>query len=168
MPGRDDLLVAGGFSKWGMTGGVAAALSIAGTLAGTAPRWSTALRSWGSRELAGLPKAALLNTEVAVALGGGWVRPLLPGRRSEPEAGVAYDGARPPTASCGVDGVERKVSAVCTHLGGIVAWNDAERSWDCPLHGSRFRPDGEVVDGPATRPLPAHDGPEEPVRQSDR
>jgi len=153
VPGRDDLLVAGGFSKWGMTGGVAAALSIAGTLAGTAPRWSTAMRSWGPRELAGLPKAALLNTEVAVALGRGWVRPLLPGRRSEPEATVAYDGTRPPSASCGVGGVEQRVSAVCSHLGGVVAWNDAERSWDCPLHGSRFRPDGEVLDGPATRPL---------------
>ncbi|HEV7419136.1 MAG TPA: Rieske 2Fe-2S domain-containing protein, partial [Mycobacterium sp.] len=52
-----------------------------------------------------------------------------------------------------VDGVPHTVSPVCPHLGGIVTWNDADHAWECPLHGSRFAPDGELLEGPATRGL---------------
>lgn len=44
-------------------------------------------------------------------------------------------------------------SAACPHLGCIVSWNSTERSWDCPCHGSRFDPNGKVLNGPAIGPL---------------
>jgi len=50
-------------------------------------------------------------------------------------------------------GTVHALSPLCTHLACDVSWNGAERSWDCPCHGSRFAPDGAVLNGPATQPL---------------
>ncbi len=50
-------------------------------------------------------------------------------------------------------GALHAVSPTCTHLGCRVNWNSAERSWDCPCHGSRFAPDGDVLQGPAVHRL---------------
>jgi len=50
-------------------------------------------------------------------------------------------------------GSKHEVSATCPHLGGVVVWNSAEKSWDCPCHGSRFDCQGKVITGPASTDL---------------
>jgi glycine/D-amino acid oxidase-like deaminating enzyme len=142
LPGRDEILFAGGYSKWGLTNGVAAALALSGQILDGHMEWAEVFHPWRSRELRGLPNGAVINAEVGVELARGWLRPLLGWSRD-----VQYDRLGAPSAQ--IDG-GRRMSAVCPHLGGIVRRNDAERSWDCPLHGSRFDVNGEVLEGPAT------------------
>ena len=50
-------------------------------------------------------------------------------------------------------GATHKCSAICTHLGCLVSWNDVEKTWDCPCHGARYNPMGKVVMGPAVADL---------------
>ena len=153
LPGAEHLLMAGGYSKWGMTNGVAAALALSARILGGRVDWDEAFATWQPSELRGAASSARMNVEVGVELARGWLGPVRrPGRGpglDEGEGQVRYDRAAPPTAESLDDGVDRRRSAVCTHLGGVVAWNDAERSWDCPLHGSRFDTDGSVLEGPA-------------------
>lgn len=69
------------------------------------------------------------------------------------EGVIASAGSDQFAVSRDADGTLRAVSARCTHMGCIVSWNPAEASWDCPCHGSRFAPDGHVLQGPAVEPL---------------
>jgi glycine/D-amino acid oxidase-like deaminating enzyme len=133
--GGGRIQLATGYEKWGMTNAIAAARVLSGRTLGQEPSWAKTLhhRVTGPK---GAAEIAKINIGVGLALGGGLAHAAadhLPGKRSRAE-------------ECGIVGV-------CTHLGGILNWNDAEESWDCPLHGSRFSPEGEVLEGPATRPL---------------
>lgn len=156
LPGDDKIFVATGFDKWGMTNGAAAALALSGRILGGRMEWADAFASWSPHELAGIPTAMLANLEVGFNLAKGWITPVLRTHDRMPGNGGVVSG--PPWHLEGrsvIEGVERTVSPVCPHLGGIVNWNDADESWECPLHGSRFAPDGTLLEGPATRNLTA-------------
>ncbi|HTI73793.1 MAG TPA: FAD-dependent oxidoreductase [Mycobacterium sp.] len=156
LPGNDKIFVATGFDKWGMTNGTAAALALASRILGGRMDWADAFASWSPHELSGIPTALQANLEVGFNLAKGWITPVTRIGNRTPESGGVVSG--PPwdlEARSVVNGVEHRVSPVCPHLGGIVNWNDADESWECPLHGSRFAPDGTLLEGPATRNLTA-------------
>jgi hypothetical protein len=156
LPGNDKIFVATGFDKWGMTNGTAAALALSSRILGGRMDWADSFASWSPHELSGIPKALQANLEVGLYLARGWITPVTRMLNRSPGDGGVVSG--PPwdlEGRCMVDGVEHVVSPVCPHLGGIVNWNDADESWECPLHGSRFAPDGTLLEGPATRNLTA-------------
>lgn len=70
-------------------------------------------------------------------------------------AAIVRDGTRKLAVFRDEHGELHVLSGKCTHLGCVVHWNSAERSWDCPCHGSRFDVQGNVLHGPAAAPLEA-------------
>ena len=154
--GSDRLLLATGFGADGLTYGTLAAAIIADHIAGRenpysalySPRRFTPLKSAG----------AFLKENLNVAgyyvkdhIRGGEVSQLSEVPRGE---GRIVDIAGDRLAVYRDDAYQlHVVSPVCTHLKCIVHWNQAEHSWDCPCHGSRFSYTGEVLEGPAIAPL---------------
>lgn len=160
LPGNDRILVASGYDKWGMTNAVAAATIMTDRVRGEQTDWAHVFDPWAARRAARSVVPTLeLNGTVAVEMVEGWVSTVAGVAAPTPKEGTGHVRAGFPTpqAVCTVDGRTHRMSAVCPHLGGIVRWNEAERSWDCPLHGSRFAADGTLLEGPATRPLVPRD-----------
>jgi nitrite reductase/ring-hydroxylating ferredoxin subunit len=120
---------------------------------GHPPDWATTFNSNRVDVLASAGSIAAANADVAVHLAVGWLRPDISVRTPDEGQGVVERRGIGKVARSCVDGATHTVSAKCTHIGGVVDWNDAEQSWDCPLHGSRFAPDGSVLEGPATHAL---------------
>jgi glycine/D-amino acid oxidase-like deaminating enzyme/nitrite reductase/ring-hydroxylating ferredoxin subunit len=154
-PRGDTILAATGMRKWGLAMGTSAAAILADRIAGRDNRWADTFDPMRLHPLAegrSLAKHGLA-TGVHLVLDRltkrGSADDLPPGQGAVVGSGLAQRAVfRDET------GELHSVSARCTHLGCIVAFNDAERTWDCPCHGSRFGIDGEVLEGPATSPLP--------------
>jgi glycine/D-amino acid oxidase-like deaminating enzyme/nitrite reductase/ring-hydroxylating ferredoxin subunit len=148
--------MATGFAKWGMTNGTAAALVLADAVEGRENPWASAVDSNRLRPRAAAEKLVKENLNVGFHFvadrvtrrGSRSIEELAPGEG----AIVSHDG----DTLAGYrdeDGRLMAVSPTCTHLWCRVDWNQAERSWDCPCHGSRFAPDGTVIEGPAVTDL---------------
>jgi len=152
----DRLFVATGFKKWGMTNGTTAAVLITDLILGRENPFASLYDPHRLTLGASAPKFVEENVKVGAKF--------VKDRVAHPQRGGADDLAPGQAAVVGTApnqtavyrdeaGTLHAVSAVCTHLGCIVNWNPAEKTWDCPCHGSRFGFDGGVIQGPAVQDL---------------
>jgi Rieske Fe-S protein len=153
----DAYLVATGFDAWGISNGTVAAEIIADLAIGKEHRWLEMFDARRVKPIAGGPQFAKANVEVAVELVGGWLsrKPKSYDELEPGEAGILSIDGDKVAAFRDENGSIHAVSAVCTHMGCLVGWNETDRTWDCPCHGSRFELSGDVIHGPATQPLGA-------------
>jgi len=145
-----------GFSGNGLTGGTLSGLMIADAILGQPNPWTelfdpdrTALArgAWTYlKENADYPYYRIRDRFAGVA-----TRSLRAVKRGE--GGIVERHGAQVAVSRDAAGALTLHAAACTHMGCLVAWNQAERTWDCPCHGSRFATDGRVISGPATAPL---------------
>ena len=151
----DHVWVATGFSAWGMTSGTLAGTLLADLLQGVQNPWAALYDPGRIDPRASASKLVKENVGVAKELAEGFVRAAggSPDDLAPGEAGVFLTRQGRTAAYRDEAGSVHAVSARCTHMGCSVRFNDAERSWDCPCHGSRFALDGAVLQGPAVEPL---------------
>ena len=152
---KPNILVATGYRKWGMTGGTAAAMLIADLALGRDNRYAELFTPSRFHADPDLRVIVSSNARVAGSLISGKLEK--PGRTPEslaPDEGavVELNGKRA-GAYRDPQGELHLVDTTCTHMGCEVRWNPGERTWDCPCHGSRFDYKGNVVEGPAMKPL---------------
>lgn len=149
------IFVATGFRGWGMTNGTAAGMILSDLISGRPNPWSPVfdpVRTTSYRS------KAFVSRNLRVA--GTYISDYLPKRRKKSsdelapgEAGVVQRKKEEVAAFRDQSGHLHAVSPRCTHMYCKLRWNNAERSWDCPCHGSRFAYDGKVIHAPATEDL---------------
>jgi glycine/D-amino acid oxidase-like deaminating enzyme/nitrite reductase/ring-hydroxylating ferredoxin subunit len=159
-PMGDRQYLATGFAGNGMTFGTLGAMMIADAITGRANPWAD-LFDPGRKALGRSTWEYLKENKdypyylIRDRFAGGEARSLRAVKRGHGTI-VDRNGARV-AAYRHEDGTVTMRSATCTHMGCVVGWNDAEHTWDCPCHGSRFTTNGDVISGPAESPLAAVD-----------
>ena len=156
-PSSEHVWTATAFGAWGMTNGTMSGLLLADLITGRDNPWADVYDP-GRYGPKGQTTKKVVKENVAVG------KELVSGYFSGPDVSSASDlepgqaavlRHGPAKTACYRDegGTLHAVSARCTHLGCIVSWNAAEKTWDCPCHGSRFDFAGHVISGPAVDPL---------------
>lgn len=145
-----------------MTGGTAAGMMLSDIFSGRDNPKGELFDPFKRVSAKGARKSFEQNVNVGGWYGRNWARRLAIRKRPEDlEAGEAsYVKTSSGAAAAYRDeyGELHMVTPACTHLRCAVSWNEAEKSWDCPCHGSRFNVDGQVLHPPAKSALPPADG----------
>lgn len=148
------LYLATGFGKWGMTNGTASAMILKDLIVEGDSPWAQIYNPARSITINAAKRLFKENLDVGINYFGGKIQPMV-------------DNAEIPRGSARVIEVDGNklgafrddegnlhiVDTTCTHLGCELQWNIAERTWDCPCHGSRFSFEGKIIEGPAIKYL---------------
>jgi len=155
MPRTQNVYLATGFGEWGMTTSLVSAKILSDLLLKRKNEWSE------------LYDPKRLNVSASIRGGTSHVGHVAKAFSKHATGGEKQDGielkpgegkvinfrGKKVAAYKDETGRVHAVSPRCTHMGCILNWNRTERSWDCPCHGSRFDPDGNILNAPATKPL---------------
>jgi glycine/D-amino acid oxidase-like deaminating enzyme/nitrite reductase/ring-hydroxylating ferredoxin subunit len=150
----DNVYIATGDSGNGMTHGTIAGILLTDLIMGRENPW-TQLYDPSRKTLGAVKEFLKENLNVAAQ----YADVVTPGEVNDPSeiapghGAIVRRGTGKVAAYRDDDGRLHERSAFCTHLGCVMQWNSMERTWDCPCHGSRFRTDGHVANGPAIRAL---------------
>ena len=160
--GDGHVYVATGFAKWGLTKATIAARIVTDEIAGRPSPWA---RLYDSTRIAPRASAASVvseNAHVARRFVLDRVRPRPGaddvGRLARGEGAIVRTSGRHNAVYRDDAGILHVLSARCPHLGCLVGWNEADRTWECPCHGSRFDAEGGLLQGPATEDLERRPG----------
>jgi Rieske Fe-S protein len=163
-PGSDNVFIVTGDSGQGTTHGTIAGILIRDLIDKCDNEWA-GLYDPARKTLKAAGEFARFNLNVARQYVG-----YITSGQSRPAESIPHGsgavlrrGVQKVAAYCDENGKIREFSAVCPHLGCIVEWNDTEKSWDCPCHGSRFSTEGAVLNGPANTGLSPVEDEDEPV-----
>ncbi|HJU90282.1 MAG TPA: FAD-dependent oxidoreductase [Gemmatimonadaceae bacterium] len=153
-PGDENIFIATGDSGNGMTHGTVAGMLIADLILKQDNHWSK-LYDPSRISLRSTPEFLRENLNVAAQYRD-YATPgeiSLPDELQRDSGAVMRDGTKKIAVYKDESGALHMRSAVCPHLYCIVDWNDTEKTWDCPCHGSRFDRYGKVINGPAISDL---------------
>lgn len=153
---HDNAYIITGDSGMGLTHGTLGAMIVSDQITGVVNPWET-LYDPARKPLAALKTFAQENLNVARQLGD-WISPGQVRARGDIERGsgaVLRNGIHKEAVYRDEAGAIHRCSAVCPHMGCIVRWNEVEKIWDCPCHGSRFDRYGKVLTGPSRADLDA-------------
>ncbi|SEP91794.1 FAD-dependent oxidoreductase [Natrinema salaciae] len=159
-PLTDHVYVGTGFEGWGMTNGTAAGMILADLITEGSNPWADVFDPQRFTPGASAKRFLEENATVGGSFVGDRIKSLLASIGADGADGLPPGDARvvrrasqPVGLYRDDSGTTHAVSATCPHMGCLVRWNDAERTWDCPCHGSRFTYDGDVLSGPAVEGL---------------
>lgn len=153
-PASQHTYVTTGYGGWGMTNSMASAVLLRDMITGT-DNPAQAVYDPARLKMHGLGQLVREGGDAVKHLVADRFQSVDPASIRAGSGGVISGGIKPVALYRAEDGSEHRMSAVCSHLGCTVAWNEAEHSWDCPCHGSRFDAYGKVLQTPAVADLPS-------------